>query len=768
MFDAGATLDDQLQRPKAAPPAADSGPSFWSGFGTAAPRGIGSGVASAIAFGSEVAGAFGDVMGAYPEAMSYSLSDQQKQQGEAARRKLLAQGPSYSNEVGDAFRQRAHEIMPDPATTGTAGQVTAGLFEFTTKAVGYGMTLGPMGPLALGGDVGLSESDRLKQQGVDLATRTKAGAVAGVVAGGSVVVPMTGASGLIRGAKGVAVGEGSLMGQSLAEKAILKAAGYDKIADTFDPLDTVSLAVGLVPGALGAKFGHAAPKPGAATATPLTDMTLGQRQALKYNDVQLDAYAVHAAQREGIPPEVLLAVKNAGEKSNSTQTSTAGAKGVMQFMPETFKQFGRGDMTDPMNSIDAGAAYLKKLHDTYGDWDAAIAHYNSGGVARNAEGALVRAHGAPLPTETVNYLARVKGYLGKTLDEHVAAAVKDNPDLVPAARVMQASDALEASRLTDPADLAARDDHIRAVETAADQIARGDRVDVTDIMGKHAIDSARVADHVDQLAQLERENAAQSRTGRPSEGPADGAREVVHATVAGGDAPQGWAGATRIQREGAPISVYRGASRFLSPEDFSPESLGVASGHPSSGLGVFFTESKGEAAKYGDVEDAHLHLENPKVVKIEDLPGFDTVKEAHAWREKQRAAGHDGLVVTAKHLGGQTHYVAFEPKHVVYPSLDAPFSKAAAHEAIPTGEATEIAHEPAVKAEGGAEPIAQASIDRAAAEVAMLHPDMLVQLDGMDKPVRVADLLEQVKKEAALDASESKLVEAAVNCALRH
>ena len=66
------------------------------------------------------------------------------------------------------------------------------------------------------------------------------------------------------------------------------------------------------------------------------------------------------------------------------------------------------------------------------------------------------------------------------------------------------------------------------------------------------------------------------------------------------------------------------------------------------------------------------------------------------------------------------------------------------------------------------EAIAQAAIDRAAAEVSTMNPDLMVQMDGMDGPVRVGDLLEAVKKEAADDASVARLVQVAAECALRN
>lgn len=128
------------------------------------------------------------------------------------------------------------------------------------------------------------------------------------------------------------------------------------------------------------------------------------------------------------------------------------------------------------------------------------------------------------------------------------------------------------------------------------------------------------------------------------------------------------AGGSR-EESGEPLSVYRGAERKLTPEDFEQSSLGHATGHPSSGLGVFFSHSKDEAAHYGEVSEHRLDIRNPKVIKAEDLPGFDSTEEAYAYREKLREQGHDGMVIDGSHLGGPVNFVAFDP-HQALPDRD--------------------------------------------------------------------------------------------------
>lgn len=116
---------------------------------------------------------------------------------------------------------------------------------------------------------------------------------------------------------------------------------------------------------------------------------------------------------------------------------------------------------------------------------------------------------------------------------------------------------------------------------------------------------------------------------------------------------------------GEPLKVYRGAARELSAADFDETALGFATEHPSSGLGVFFTNTEENAAQYGPVSEHHLDIRNPKHVNVEDLQGFDSLAEATAFREKLRAEGHDGMVIDASHLGGPVNYVAFAPEQVL-------------------------------------------------------------------------------------------------------
>jgi len=147
----------------------------------------------------------------------------------------------------------------------------------------------------------------------------------------------------------------------------------------------------------------------------------------------------------------------------------------------------------------------------------------------------------------------------------------------------------------------------------------------------------------------------------------------------GGRAPRmGWAEQTRLRTKGGePATIYRGASRALSAADFDSNALGHATSRPSSGLGVWFSANKEDAARYGDrVENFHLDIRNPKVYKNSDIPAFDSVQEAQAFARKLQSQGYDGIALDYRGLGGPLQFVAFHPDTVIQPNARSSYSVA--------------------------------------------------------------------------------------------
>ena len=132
------------------------------------------------------------------------------------------------------------------------------------------------------------------------------------------------------------------------------------------------------------------------------------------------SYAAHideAAQRFELPANWIRAVLQAESGGDPRAVSPAGAVGLMQIMPATWDKLrvhhGLGaDPFDPRDNILAGAAYLRQLHDRYGNIRAMLAAYNAGPARYEASPA-----GKPLPPETRNYTAA----LAQIIDNQSAA-----------------------------------------------------------------------------------------------------------------------------------------------------------------------------------------------------------------------------------------------------------------------------------------------------------------------------------------------------------
>lgn len=115
----------------------------------------------------------------------------------------------------------------------------------------------------------------------------------------------------------------------------------------------------------------------------------------------------HASKIYEVDPELIKSVIRAESNSDADATSSKGAMGLMQLMPETAKDLGVNNCYNPVENIMAGTRYIKSLLNRYdGNVDLTLAGYNwgMGNVER---------HPDRLPKETRTYIARVNGYLQK-------------------------------------------------------------------------------------------------------------------------------------------------------------------------------------------------------------------------------------------------------------------------------------------------------------------------------------------------------------------
>jgi hypothetical protein len=125
-----------------------------------------------------------------------------------------------------------------------------------------------------------------------------------------------------------------------------------------------------------------------------------KRGSHKYEDI-----VIQEATRQGVDPRLAVHVlyKETGNlKDPENARSKAGALGVMQLMPGTAKELGVNPL-DPMENIQGGISYLKKMYTKYQDPSLAAAAYNAGpgrvDRALKSEGGL-----GTLPRETRNYM----------------------------------------------------------------------------------------------------------------------------------------------------------------------------------------------------------------------------------------------------------------------------------------------------------------------------------------------------------------------------
>jgi len=118
-----------------------------------------------------------------------------------------------------------------------------------------------------------------------------------------------------------------------------------------------------------------------------------------------DRWIREAATLYQIPEPLVRAVIKVESDYDPRAVSAAGARGLMQLMPETGLQMQIRDAFDPRMNIFAGTRYLRILANTFnGDLELTIAGYNAG------EGAVVRYGGIPPYQETQGYVLQVLRY----------------------------------------------------------------------------------------------------------------------------------------------------------------------------------------------------------------------------------------------------------------------------------------------------------------------------------------------------------------------
>lgn len=109
-----------------------------------------------------------------------------------------------------------------------------------------------------------------------------------------------------------------------------------------------------------------------------------------------------AADKYGLPRQLVRSVMAAESGFQPHAVSPKGAIGLMQLMPATALSLG-ANPHDPAQNVDAGTRYLRGLLEKYnGGLRHALAAYNAGPAAVD------KYEGVPPYAETINYIGRIE------------------------------------------------------------------------------------------------------------------------------------------------------------------------------------------------------------------------------------------------------------------------------------------------------------------------------------------------------------------------
>lgn len=140
--------------------------------------------------------------------------------------------------------------------------------------------------------------------------------------------------------------------------------------------------------------------PAPAAGTPGAPLWTPQRDPTRYT--RFDEWIRQAAALYQIPEQLVRAVIKVESDYEPRAVSSAGARGLMQLMPDTADRLQVKDINDPRENIFGGVRYLRILANTFnGDLELTVAAYNAG------EESVMKYGGIPPYAETRNYVVKV-------------------------------------------------------------------------------------------------------------------------------------------------------------------------------------------------------------------------------------------------------------------------------------------------------------------------------------------------------------------------
>ena len=121
------------------------------------------------------------------------------------------------------------------------------------------------------------------------------------------------------------------------------------------------------------------------------------------------------ALKYGLNPDIFVRQIDAESSFNPNAVSSAGAIGLGQLMPNTARELGV-DPTNPEQSLEGAAMYMKQQLDRFGTYPLALSAYNAGPSRVSA------ANGVPDITETKNYVSKILGSGDSAMQTNASSA----------------------------------------------------------------------------------------------------------------------------------------------------------------------------------------------------------------------------------------------------------------------------------------------------------------------------------------------------------
>lgn len=126
---------------------------------------------------------------------------------------------------------------------------------------------------------------------------------------------------------------------------------------------------------------------------------------------RIDSAISISSKKYGVDENLIRAIIKVESNFNPNTVSKAGAKGLMQLMPENCKDLGISDPFNIEQNIDGGTRHIKEYLDKYnGDVEMALMAYNGGPTRMARRGVKSINDIYKMPKETQNYVPKVMKY----------------------------------------------------------------------------------------------------------------------------------------------------------------------------------------------------------------------------------------------------------------------------------------------------------------------------------------------------------------------